>query len=116
MSLSQIKQQIASLLETEPSKVIIKLTNKPEDSQYDPIIALHSLLPIIEECDPNMASRLSEIIFENLSNNSTDSQNNFTIIISEEPTLTRTKNMKGLPSVFRSNRKINNESVEEIIS
>ncbi len=115
MTPSQIKQEIAILLKTEPSKLTIKLTNKSEDNQYDPIIALHSLLPIIEECDPIMASRLSEIVFENLHNN-IDSQNNFTIIISEESPSVKIKNTKGLPSVFRSNRKLNNESIEETIN
>lgn len=116
MSLSQIKQQIASLLETEPSKVTVKLTNKSEDSQYDPIIALHSLLPIIEESDPVMASKLSEIVFEDLRNNGINTQNNFTIVISEEAQSVKIKNVSELPSVFRSGRKIDSEKIKETIN
>lgn len=101
MSSSQIKQQIATLLETDPSKITIKLTNKPDENDYNLLSAL------LEKHDCDLSLRHLEVVLKELINKGSD----FTIVVSKGHVGIQYPSIKDLPSIFRSGRRSSSSEV-----
>jgi len=79
---STVKEQVAKLLEVKPSQIVIRLVRKlKEDPEFDPILALAVLTPLLEQ-DQELLQKVDKLVFQNLGEQ--DPEPMFEVILTDE--------------------------------
>ena len=103
-----IKEQIAGLLQHESDKVVIKFVRKlKEDPEYDPILALASIAPFLEQ-DEELLAKVERLVYDGIRSEGTSegTQGKFHIIMTEEIVPNKLSDNSMIRRAGRFNKKI----------